>query len=542
MRQINLYERPKVAIYCRLSDEDHNKKNPEEDSRSIQTQKAMLRDYAHEQGWEIYDFYSDDDYSGADSNRPEYNRLLADAEKGKFDIVLCKHQSRFTRDMVHVETYINEKFAEWGIRYVSLLDGADTSLAGNKKSRQINGLVNEWYLEDLSENMRRAYATRKKEGKYLASCPVYGYKKDPADPYRLIVDEPSAQIVRRIFQMCIEGMSLNVIARTLNDEGVPSPTKYKIEVQGLNYKGTENLRKARRYQGETLWQSSSVNYILNNEVYTGGLYQNKRRTISYKNHNRIKLPREEWIIVENTHEPIVSREDFEQARIRRSRNPRITTKGESNFFSGKLVCGYCSGSIVYNSSKDGHRYYRCHNRINLKICEGVSVSESLLKREILNELKKIFDAWIHDDEVKAMSQNMKVKENEEIQAMEAEVYEKQTALEKLIATKTSLYSDMVEELISREDFREMSETFSQKQCKMKKEIELLTQKLEMEQTAVKLREKREKKLKLLVKQTADKYLKCEELTVEMLQTFVDYVEVKNGEKRGSKELKIHWNF
>ena len=137
---------------------------------------------------------------------------------------------------------------------------------------------------------------------------------------------------------------------------------------------------------------------------------------------------------------------------------------------------------------------------------------------------------------------MKVKENEEIQAMEAEVYEKQTALEKLIATKTSLYSDMVEGLISREDFREMSENFSQKQCKMKKEIELLTQKLEMEQTAVKLREKREKKLKLLVKQTADKYLKCEELTVEMLQTFVDYVEVKNGEKRGSKELKIHWNF
>ena len=129
-----------------------------------------------------------------------------------------------------------------------------------------------------------------------------------------------------------------------------------------------------------------------------------------------------------------------------------------------------------------------------------------------------------------------------MKAIEAELYEKQTALEKLIATKTSLYSDMVEGLISREDFREMSETFSQKQCKMKKEIELLTQKLEMEQTAVKLREKREKKLKLLVKQTADKYLKCEELTVEMLQTFVDYVEVKNGEKRGSKELKIHWNF
>ena len=186
----------------------------------------------------------------------------------------------------------------------------------------------------------------------------------------------------------------------------------------------------------------------------------------------------------------------------------------------RLACSACCG--FFRTYRSGYR----------NICIGISVDAPL----------KIFDAWIHGDEVEAISQNMKIKESEEMKAMEAELYEKQTALEKLIATKTSLYSDMVEGLISREDFREMSETFSQKQCKMKKEIELLTQKLEMEQTAVKLREKREKKLKLLAKQTADKYLKCEELTVEMLQTFVDYVEVKNGEKRGSKELKIHWNF
>ena len=542
MRAMNLYERPKVAIYCRLSDEDHNKKNPEEDSRSIQTQKAMLRDYAHEQGWEIYDIYSDDDYSGADSSRPEYNRLLEDAEKRKFDIVLCKHQSRFTRDMVHVETYINEKFSEWGIRYVSLLDGADTSLAGNKKSRQINGLVNEWYLEDLSENMRRAYATRKKEGKYIASCPVYGYKKDPNDPYHLIIDEPSAKIVKRIFDMCIEGMSLNVIARTLNEEGVPSPTKYKTEVQGINFKGTENLRKARRYKGESLWQSSSINHILNNEVYTGGLYQNKRRTISYKNHNRINLPREEWIIVKDTHEPIVTMEEFERARIRRSRNPRITTRGEGNFFSGKLVCGYCSGAVVYNSSKDGHRYYRCHNRINLKNCKGVSVSEELLKSEILSQLKTIFDTWINEDDINTISENVKVKTSPELQNLEDELYSKQASLEKIIETKSQLYSDVVEGIVSKDDYREMSEHFSQKQKTLKKEIESLEHTLELEKTTAELRKKREKKLKALVRQTADKYLKCEELTVEMLQTFVDYVEVKNGEKRGSKELKIHWNF
>jgi len=539
---VRLYERPKVAIYCRLSDEDHNKKDPEADSRSIQTQKAMLRDYAHEQGWEIYDIYSDDDYSGADANRPDYNRLLKDAEAGKFQIVLCKHQSRFTRDMVHVETYINEKFKEWGIRYVSLLDGADTSLAGNKKSRQINGLVNEWYLEDLSENIRKAYMTRKKEGKYLASCTVYGYKRDPQDPYHLIIDEPAAKIVRRIFTMCIEGMSLNAIARTLNEEGVPSPTRYKTEVQKINFKGTENLRKSKRYRGESIWQSSSINRILNNEVYTGGLYQNRQRTVSYKNHNRINLPKEEWIIVENTHEAIVTREEFQQAKIRRSRNPRITTKGESNFFSGKLVCGYCGGAVVFNSRRGESVYYRCQHRINLKNCRGISVSEKLLKQEILKGLKSIFETWIHEDDMNLIINGVKIETDSVVDQLEDRLNSKTAELEKLIKKKIQLYDDMSEGIISKEDYRELSEHFTEKQKLLKQEIQSLERDLDLEQTTVELRKKKENAMKSMVRQMAETYLKCEELTVDMLQTFVDYIEVRDGEKRGEKALKIHWNF
>ena len=246
--------------------------------------------------------------------------------------------------------------------------------------------------------------------------------------------------------------------------------------------------------------------------------------------------------MKDTHEPIVTMEEFERAGIRRSRNPRITTRGEGNFFSGKLVCGCCSGAVVYNSSKDGHRYYRCHNRMNLKNCKGVSVSEELLKREILHELKTIFDTWINEDDINAISDNVRVKTNPELQNLEDELYSKQASLEKIIETKSQLYSDVVEGIVSKDDYREMSEHFSHKQKALKKEIESLEHTLELEKTTAQLRQKREKKLKALVRQTADKYLKCEELTVEMLQTFVDYVEVKNGEKRGSKELKIHWNF
>ena len=154
----------KAAIYCRLSEEDHSKKHKTEDSGSIRNQKAMLLEYSIRQGWEVYDIYSDDNYTGSDRNRPEFTRLLNDAKAHRFDIILCKSQSRFTRELELVEKYINGLFPLWRIRFVSLVDNADTANRGNKKSRQINGLVNEWYLEDMSENIRSVLTNRRKNG------------------------------------------------------------------------------------------------------------------------------------------------------------------------------------------------------------------------------------------------------------------------------------------------------------------------------------------------------------------------------------------
>ena len=159
----------KVAIYCRLSEEDRNKQHETDDSNSIQNQKSMLIQYVLEQGWEVYNIYSDDDYTGSDRRRPEFNKLLNDAEHRKFDIILCKTQSRFTRELELVEKYIHGLFPIWGIRFISIVDNADTANKGNKKSRQINGLVNEWYLEDLSENIRRTFDSKRKQGLHIGS-------------------------------------------------------------------------------------------------------------------------------------------------------------------------------------------------------------------------------------------------------------------------------------------------------------------------------------------------------------------------------------
>ncbi len=544
MKQTYSNERSKVAIYCRLSDEDHNKINPAEDSRSIQTQKAMLRDYAYQRGWEVYDIYSDDDFSGADANRPEYNRLLDDASQRKFNIVLCKHQSRFTRDMVHVERYINDKFLEWGIRFVSLLDGADTEAKGNKKSRQINGLFNEWYLEDLSANMRNAYITRKKQGKYLASSAIYGYKKDPKDRCHLIIDEPAAEIVRRIFEMRIKGMSLNCIAKVLNDEGVLTPTRYKREVLGENFMGTENLRRSGRYRGKTLWRNSTINWILKNETYTGGLYQNRRSTVSYKNPTSIKLPREQWIICENTHDPIVSKEEFKLATAVKNSYPKVRINGEGHLFTGKLMCGNCGGSICFNSTVGQKHYYRCSMRTNYggDACSGVSVEESMLINAVLKELKQIFSEWIKEKDIDYLVEHVDLKNDDSRAALETDLHNKKVDLAKIADVRIKLYQDMNDGIITKEDFKELWENYRERQNQLQKEAEVIENKILLEEEKEQLKRKKQEQLASLVREKADFYLQCETLTRDMVDTFLDYIEVYNGEEWGKKELKIHWNF
>ena len=201
----------RVAIYCRLSEEDRNKANPQADSESIQNQKSMLLGYAGQQGWEIYNLYSDEDFSGSDRRRPEFLKMLADAEKRKFDIVLCKTQSRFSRELEIVEKYIHGLFPEWGIRFISVVDSADTANKGNKKSRQINGLINEWFLEDLSENIRSVLTDKRRQGQHIGSFALYGYQKDEKQKNHLIIDPEASEVVRLIYSLYQQGFSFSCL-------------------------------------------------------------------------------------------------------------------------------------------------------------------------------------------------------------------------------------------------------------------------------------------------------------------------------------------
>lgn len=287
----------KVAIYCRLSEEDKDKRHVTDDSESIQNQKSMLIQYATEQGWEIYGIYSDDDYTGADRSRPEFNRLLEDAKHKKFDIVLCKTQSRFTRELELVEKYIHGYFPIWGIRFVSIVDNADTENKGNKKSRQINGLVNEWYLEDMSENIKSVLTDKRKKGYHIGAFALYGYQKDPQQKGHLLIDEEAAEVVREVFTLFSQGYGKTAIAKILNEQGVPNPTEYKRQ-KGLRYQQPES-------QNSTLWRYYTISAMLRNEMYIGTMVQGKYGSVSYKTKQNRPRPKETWYRKENTPFPLI---------------------------------------------------------------------------------------------------------------------------------------------------------------------------------------------------------------------------------------------
>ena len=292
-----------AAIYCRLSVEDREKEGVE--SESIRNQRILLLEYAARQRWTVYDIYADEDYSGLREDRPAFRRMLEDAEAGRFSVILCKTQSRFTRNAITAEQYLHEKFPRWGIRFVTVVDGVDTAFSANKKARQINSLINEWYSEELSENIRAVFRRKMEEGKFLGNYAPYGYRKNPADRHHLIVDKETAIVVEEIYSLYLSGLSCKMIAERLTSQSVPTPSQIKK-------KRGEDLGRRECNQ----WASGTVRKILRNPVYLGHMVQGKERKVSFKEKKVLEIPKNKWIVVENTHESIINEKVFAEVEKR----------------------------------------------------------------------------------------------------------------------------------------------------------------------------------------------------------------------------------
>ncbi len=503
----------RVAIYCRLSEEDKDKGTSEE-SMSIQNQKSMLSQYALERNWEIVQIYSDEDYSGADRFRPAFCRMIKDCEDGKIDIVLCKTQSRFSREIEVVEKYLHTLFPAWGVRFISIVDCADTEKLENKKARQINGLINEWYLEDLSKNIRSVLTSRRIAGLHIGSFALYGYTKDILNKGHIIPDPAAAVVVQRVFSLYCNGYGKSTIARIFNQEGIPSPSEYK-RLSGMKY---QNKALA------SLWRYSTIDAMLKNQMYIGNMVQGKYASISYKSRKVMSVEKSKWIIAENTHEPIIDKKTWDKTQMLLSEKTRSCVKGEKSLFSGILKCAYCNCSMRKSVSR-GNVYYRCPTHyISKDTCIGSFISENSLAAAITKRIIIQCDKYYDEERI-----TEKLSETPAFFAHNAALSLEKKKETLMLAIK-ALYSDFVCNNISKEDFTFLRNSY-------KHDIDKLNTLIMQSATSVSLN------ATTANKEFFENLLQNKSRNFQIFHSFIEKILVgkrKNGENE--IPVEIYWSF
>ena len=530
----------KVGVYCRLSDEDRYKKNKNDDSESIVNQKSMLLKYALEKGWDVVDIYSDDDYSGAGVYRPDFDRLIKDCESGKINLVLCKTQSRFSRDMEVIERYLHNKFIEWGVRFVSIVDNADTENEANKKSRQINGLVNEWYLEDLSNNIKKSLKNKREDGMYMGSFAPYGYLKDPNDKHKLIVDNNVSYVVKDIFDMYYKGMGYSTIAKNLNSRNILIPTLYK-KTLGSNFRSLAYER-----YGTNKWNCDTIANILRNPVYIGNLVQGKRTSISYKNHKSKKVPESDWCICYNTHEPIIDKEIFDYVQTRLGKNEMPLKTGKVHMLSQKVYCKECGRVFMRNSFKSKtiggeitkKSYLQCKGAKKYNICSNhASIRCEVLEEYILDKINKLITKC-NKDFLKKGYENELLKKNSsesKINNLNKELSDNEKKIAKGRLYFKSLYEDKINGLITDDDFRNLRSEYSN-------DIELLEKRNEEIKSEILNLEKSQDK-NIEIDNIIKKYKHIKELNKYIIDEFITKIKIGVLDKKNNtRDIEIIWNF
>lgn len=458
----------RAALYCRLSKEDIDKINKGDDSASIINQRMLLEDYAAANGFSVFGVYQDDDYSGLFDDRPGFERMIKDAKSGSFDVVIAKTQSRFTRNMEHMEHYLHDVFPMLGIRFIGVVDNADTKNKGNKKARQINGLINEWYCEDLSENVRAVFRSKMKKGQYLGSSPPYGYVKNPNDNHKLIIDEYAAGIIKRIFALYLDGSSKYRISRILNSEGILNPSRYKREILRTAYYNPKN-------GADSVWSAQTVNMILNNEVYIGAVVQNKQASVSYKNRKKYVVPENERIKVYNMHEPIISADTWEltrQAQRLRTRETNIEKKVD--LFADKLFCADCGKHLVrcYNRRHEFTGYHcSSYKKFGNRACTSHYIGFEELKDFILSELKRLAGENLSPEDIKCLENTAKEITADHNESQVGQLKQKLEAVKKYI---DKIYRDYLDELITREEYIQYKSRYKNEQDEIQAQLERLS--------------------------------------------------------------------
>ncbi len=505
----------RAVLYLRLSKEDKDKLTKGDDSASIQNQRLLLTDYALQHDYRIIEVYSDDDESGLFDTRPEFERMIRDAKLGRFDIVIAKSQSRFSRNMEHVERYLHHDFPNLGIRFIGVVDGADTANTGNKKSRQINGLVNEWYCEDLSANIRSAFRAKMRDGQYLgASCP-YGYVKDPKNHNHLVIDAYAADVVQKIYHLYLKGYGKAKIAKVLTEEGILIPTRYKREVLGVNYHNSRETKTTRN------WTYQTIHTILNNEVYIGNVVQNKYNNLSYKDKRHVKQPEDQWIRVIGMHEAIIDRDTFQKVQERQKIRTKAVNAGSMvSLFSGIIFCADCKHALVRTyARRGGHEFtgYCCrtYKTQGKKACASHAVNYERLKETVLHSLQNEAEKILTPEDISRLG---KLQYTDSIVTdCQVRFHHIEAEIERKEIYKKKTYQNYMDEIISKEEYLSYVKEFDASIADLKHNLKHM-------QKQLKEREKRDLAYNEWIEKFRN-YIKVDELTREIVLELIEKIEV-----------------
>lgn len=446
-----------TALYLRLSRDD----GTEKDSESILNQKEFLIDYAQKHGLNVVGIFADDGWSGLSFDRPDFKRMLAMIERGEINTVITKDMSRLGRDYIQVGYYLDKYFPMHGVRYIAVNDAVDTGEVNSTNDMTpFRAVFNDMYAKDISKKVRTALATKKNGGKFIGSQPPYGYKKDPLDKNHLVIDEETAVYVRWIYKEFLLGGSLRGIAHKLSADNVPTPSAQK------------NLTATQRYF-KGIWNDVIVKRILTNPTYAGNLTQNMTRKVSYKVDKKVRLPKSEWVTVPNTHEAIISQEDFDAVQqILAKRNYNKTKRtGKTHLLSGLVFCQDCGGSMTFVKESETRTYLVCsrwRKNARLGVCTSHSIREEYVENAIKDKLKELAAAI----------------NTSEILSGAGAFFENKSGNEKLIAimenkikackaTSLSLYKDKASGLISGEEYVEFSKGIKSEREDYEKRLEEL---------------------------------------------------------------------
>ena len=522
-----------TALYCRLSRDD----GTDAESNSISNQKSLLSRYAQEHGYTHPQFYVDDGWSGANFNRPSFQRMINDIEEGKIGTVIVKDMSRFGRDYLNVGLYTEIRFPEAGIHFIAINDGVDSDSAASNDFTPFRNIMNEWYCRDISKKIRSSLRAKVASGKHTNARVPYGYYIK-GDHQNWIVDEEAAEIIREIYRLFISGMSMRQIVLRLNQQGIDPPNRHRLKIGMVSQKEYDNFLRKDVPEG---WRVTAITTILDRYEYCGHTVCNRYTKLSYKSKKIIELPESEWILTKNTQEPIIDEETWQTARKIRQKGRRSRQDIDKGPLNGFLFCKDCGSKLYFHYAPKLKRpgFYNCGRYQMYQDCTLHYIRMYVVEEIVLEQVRRVCRMAQADEEefARMVRKRMDSQEETEQRKREHALTETQLRLAEIDHIIDQLYEDKVAGTLSAERFSRMLSRYEEEQLQLAEKNEELrnaVNKARKESGAV-------DQFLRVVRETT-----CPDvLTPELVGNLIDRVEVGETYMEGDvkkQDIRILFNF